>query len=81
MIHPRMESTRARRRRGKKIWLLPILILVAGFLAYRYGGDIWFNLKQRFLPQNLQLLASRSNHVLDSLGARRIPQGDGFAPG
>lgn len=81
MIHPRIESTRVRRRRGKKIWLLPIFLIAAGFLTYRYGGDIWFSLKQRFLPQNLQLLASRSSHVLDSLSARRIPSGEAFAPG
>lgn len=81
MIGPRIQSSRSRKRGGKKIWLALPALLIVGFLATRYAGDAWFAARQRFLPQNLQLLDVRSQHVQENLNHRRIQTPEGFAPG
>lgn len=81
MLPPRIESTRVRRRRSRKIWFLIPLIGLIGFLAYRYGEGTYLAIRQRFLPENLQLLESRSSHVEEQLIAHSIRSDDGALPG
>jgi hypothetical protein len=63
MLPPRIESTRVRRKRSRKGWLLLPLAAVIGILAYFYGEETMFAIRQRFLPENLQLLEARIAHV------------------
>lgn len=81
MLPPRIESTRVRRRRSRKIWFLLPLIGLIGFLAYRYGEGTYLAIRQRFLPENLQLLESRISHVEEQLIAHTIQSDAGVLPG
>ncbi len=63
MLPPRIESTRTRRRRHGKLWFALLLLALLSFLGYRYGEDAYVAVRQRFLPENLQLLESRASHI------------------
>ena len=81
MLPPRIESTRVRRRRSRKIWVILPLLGMIGFLAYRYGEDAYIAIRQRFLPENLQLLESRASHIEEQLIAHTGKSDAGPLPG